>query len=318
MKKFYLLFLNFCLLNIIAQETSTPAKDTSWKSQGLFGINFSQTQLSNWAGGGQNNIALNSILNYQLVYAKGSHYWESKLDAQFGLIRTGESDVFKKNLDQLLFLTKYNLSTSNKYWFYTAQADYRTQFAPGYVYKNDSIVGRATSDMNSPGYIQLSLGMDYKPNKYFSITLAPLAGKITFVNRQYLADAGAYGVEKAVTDTAGNIITPGQRVRYEFGGKLVVKFKKEIVKNVNFDSYLDLFSNYMNHPENIDVVFNNMLSIKLNKFFTFTVLSQMIYDHDIITIKDANNNGKFDDPGDVYGPRLQMMNTFAFGISYKF
>lgn len=319
MKKIYLLMLALgATLSIKAQDEAPVQKDTSWKSSGLFGINFSQTALSNWAGGGQNNIALNSILNYQLIYAKGIHYWENKLDAQFGLIRTGESEIFKKNLDQLLFLTKYNVKAFKKYWFYAAQADYRTQFAPGYIYKNDSIVGRATSDMNSPGYIQLSLGMDYKPTDYFSITLAPLAGKITVVNRQYLADEGAYGVQKAVRDTAGNIITPGQRVRAEFGGKLIVKFKKELVKNITLDSYLDLFSNYMNNPENIDVVFNNLLSIKLNKFFSFTILSQMIYDNDIITIKDSNNNGKFDDPGDVYGPRLQMMNTLAFGFSYKF
>src|SRR5688572_19010242 len=190
MKKIYSVYFLFVLGTALAQEPA--AKDTSWKTAGLFGLNFSQTQLSNWSGGGQNNVAINGIINCQAVYAKGKHIWESKLDAQFGLIRTGEESLFKKNLDQLLFLTKYNLSTGVKHWYYSAQADYRTQFAPGYVYSGDSIVGRATSDINSPGYIQLALGLDYKPTTYFSLNLAPLAGKVTMVNMQYLADAGAY------------------------------------------------------------------------------------------------------------------------------
>ncbi len=318
MKNVYTLVFLFLTGLVFSQDAKPAAVDTTWRTNGLFGLNFSQTQLSNWAGGGQNNIAINGLVNYQVIYAKGVHRWESKLDAQFGIIRTGESSIFKKNLDQLLFLTKYNVYAFKKYWFYTAQADYRTQFAPGYVYNNDSIVGRATSDINSPGYIQLSLGLDYKPKDYFSVTLAPLAGKITIVNRQYLADQGAYGVQKAEFDTAGNVVKAGQRVRYEFGGKLIVRFKREIIKNVTLDSYLDLFSNYLNNPQNIDVVFNNLLNIKLNKYFSFTILSQMIYDNDIVTLKDNNKNGKFDDPGDINGPRLQMMNTFAFGLTYKF
>ncbi|HQQ95049.1 MAG TPA: DUF3078 domain-containing protein [Bacteroidia bacterium] len=317
MKKATPLLLCFLVLRLSAQD-SAP-KDTSWKTTGLFGLNFAQTQLSNWAGGGQNNIAINSIVNYQAIYQKEHNTWESKLDAQFGVIRTGESAVFKKNLDQLLFLTKYNHVGFSKHWFYAAQADYRTQFAPGYIYKNDSIVGRATSDINSPGYIQALIGLDYKPVNYFSMTFSPLAGKITIVDRQYLADEGAYGVKKAEKDpVTGNVIKHGEKIRFEVGGRIVVKFKKEIVKNVTLDSYLDLFSNYQNHPENIDVVFNNLLSVKLAKYFSLTILSQMLYDNDIITIKDVDNDGKFDSPGDVFGPRLQMMNTFALGFSYRF
>ena len=141
-------------------------------------------------------------------------------------------------------MSKYNVNAFGKYWYYAVQGDYRTQFAPGYTYKGDSAVGRAKSDMNSPGYIQIALGLDFKPADYFSATFAPAAGKITLVNRQYLADDGAYGVEKAVKDANGNIKTPGKKTRFEFGGRLILKFKKDIMPNVNLDSYLDLFSNY--------------------------------------------------------------------------
>jgi hypothetical protein len=319
MKKIFTVIAIIIATTLSAQDSIPPTKkDTSWKVSGYFGLNFSQTSLSNWQGGGQDNIAGNAILNIQAVYKKGKSEWLNKLDAQYGLIKTDGDRLFKKNIDQLFALSKYNLNAFNKYWFYAAQGDYRTQFAPGYNYNGDSVVGTARSDFNSPGYIQLAIGLDYKPTKYFSATFAPIAGKITVVNRQYLADEGAYGVEKAVLDTAGKIVTNGKRSRFELGGRIILRFKKDIFKNVNLDSYLDLFSNYANNPGNIDVVFNNLLTLKINKYFTANVISQVLYDDEVVTKRDWNKDGKFDNAKDINGPRVQMLTTFAVGFGYKF
>ena len=319
MKKIFTVIAIIIATTLAAQDSIPPAKkDTSWKVSGYFGLNFSQTSLSNWQGGGQDNIAGNAILNIQAVYKKGKSEWLNKLDAQYGLIKTDGDRLFKKNIDQLFALSKYNLNAFNKYWFYAAQGDYRTQFAPGYNYNGDSVVGTARSDFNSPGYIQLAIGLDFKPTKYFSATFAPIAGKITVINRQYLADEGAYGVEKAVLDTAGKIVTNGKRSRFELGGRIILRFKKDIFKNVNLDSYLDLFSNYANNPGNIDVVFNNLLTLKINKYFTANVISQVLYDDDVVTKRDWNKDGKYDNAKDINGPRVQMLTTFAVGFGYKF
>jgi hypothetical protein len=315
MKKHTLLLASALIAGTtFAQEAK---KDTSyWKKSGSFNLNASQTQLSNWQGGGQNNIAINSVFNYQIEYKKAKHCWLSKLDAQYGIIRTGTAPSFRKNIDQLFALSKYNIDAFSKYWFYVAQADYRTQFAPGYTYKGDSIVGRAGSDFNSPGYIQLALGLDYKPTNYFSATFAPIAGKITLVNRQHLADAGAYGVDPAVYDaTTGKQISAGKKMRTEFGGRVILKFKKDIFKNVNLDSYLDLFSNYSNNPGNLDVVFNNLVNFKINKYFTANIICQMLYDNDITVTRYSSLFKKEDN---INGPRLQVSTTFAIGFGYKF
>lgn len=320
--------ITFSLLAILSLETfannnltltkdSAEKKPSNWKTSGFFGVNASQTALSNWQGGGQDNVALNSIFNLQADYTKGKHSWTNKLDAQYGIMKPGSS-VFRKNIDQLFAMSKYSINAFSKYWFYSAQTDYRTQFAPGYNYQGDSAVKPAVSDMNSPGYIQLAIGLDYKPADYFSVTLAPLAGKITLVNRQYLADAGAYGVEKAVYDANGIITAKGKRSRAEFGGRVVVKFKKDIAKNVNWDSYLDLFSNYMHNPQNIDVVFNNLVTIKVSKFFSVNLISQMLYDDDVITKRDWDKDGLYDKKEDINGPRLQLLTTLAIGFGYKF
>jgi hypothetical protein len=319
-KAITLLCLVLSFTCITAQDSIPPQpRDTSWKVAGFFGVNASQTSFSDWQGGGQDNIAINGIFNIEAIRTKdGSSIWTNKLDAQYGIFQPGLGKLFRKNADQLFALTKYEINASKKYFFYTAQADYRTQFAPGYKYAGDSIVGKATSDMNSPGYIQLALGMAYKPKDYFSVTLAPVAGKITIVNRQYLADEGAYGVEPAVLDADGNIVTHGKKIRTEFGGRIMIKFKKDIFKNVNLDSYLDLFSNYQHNPQNIDVIFNNLLTMKITKYFSASVICQMIYDDDIIRQRDLNGDGLYDRKGEINGPRLQVLTTIGIGFGYKF
>ncbi len=242
---------------------------------------------------------------------KGFYKWIEKNNISF--------KIFKKNNDQLLFISKYNLDGWNKYFFYSTMLDFRTQLAPGYNYKGDSIVGQAISDFFSPAYIQLAFGLEYKPVNYFSITLSPLSGKVTIVTRQYLADAGAFGVEKAIYDPiTGNIIQHGKKIRYEFGGRLTLKFKKDLNPLISWDAYLDLFSNYLHNPQNIDVVMNSLLTIKLTKIFTITLLNQMIYDDDIKIIRDWNKDGKYDHSNDIYGPRLQMLSTFGIGLGLKF
>jgi hypothetical protein len=293
-------------------------KDTSWKVSGFFGINASQTSLSNWQGGGQDNVALNTIFNLNATYTKNKFVWTNKVDAQYGLIKPGDVKLFRKNIDQIFALSKAELDAFHKNWYYALQGDFRSQFAPGYNYVDDSIAGRAVSDFFSPAYIQLALGLDYKPAPYFSAMIAPVAGKITTVNRQYLADAGAFGVQKAQLDADGNVLVHGKKIRYEFGGRVVLKFKKDIIKNVNLDSYLDLFSNYMHKPQNIDVVFNNLLTIKINKYFSANVICQMIYDDDITIKRDWNKDGKYDNPNDINGPRLQVLSTISIGFGYKF
>lgn len=321
MQKLFLLSVIFLAGNVFSQNTEIPEislKDTSWKASGFFGINASQTAMSNWQGGGQDNVAMNTIFNAELIYSKEKVIWQNKLDAQYGIVKPGEAKIFKKNIDQLFALSKLNINAFAKHFYWTTQADFRTQFSPGYNYNGDSIIGNATSDITSPAYIQLALGLDYKPVPYFSIFLAPIAGKITTVNRQYLADAGSFGVDAAVLDSSGNMVSKGKKIRLEFGGRLVIKFKKELTKTVTLDSYLDLFSNYLHNPGNIDVVFNNLLTIKIGKFFSANVITQMLYDDDIIIKRDWNKDGKYDNKNDINGPRLQVLSTFALGLGYKF
>ena len=315
MKKIIVILL---LASINAFAQNDTKKDTSyWHKNGFFGLNLAQTSMNNWQGGGQDNIAFSGLLNAELQYKKGKSEWVNRFDGQYGIVKLGNSKLWQKNVDQLFAMSKYSLYAFKKYWFYTLMADFRSQFADGYKHFGDTLQV-AVSRFASPAYIQLALGLDFKPADYFVATLSPIAGKVTMVTDQSFANAGEYGVDKAVYDTTGKLITPGKKMRYEFGGRLTIKFKKDITKMFSVDTYADFFSNYMKEPGNIDVVWNTLLTLKINKFFSATLSTKFLYDHDVLIKYDWNQDGKYDHKNDIFGPRAQVLSVYGIGFVYKF
>ncbi|MBC7865646.1 MAG: DUF3078 domain-containing protein [Bacteroidia bacterium] len=280
-----------------------------WKKGGVFNIGGTQVSLSNWAGGGQNSVAIGSIFNGFINYKKEKINWDNSLTMQYGLIKQGGNKTWWKNDDQFQFTSKYGHEAS-KYWFYSALLDFKSQFAPGYNFPNDSV---RISNLLAPAYGILALGMDFKVKDYFAILIAPATGKFTVVNDTKLADAGAFGVTPAVLDTGGAVLTHGKKFRSEMGGYVKVKFKKEIIHNVTIETNVELFSNYVTKPENIDVMWNTLISFKINRLLTTTLSTYLIYDDDVKIPVDRNGDGA----SDGTGPRVQFKQVFSIAFALK-
>lgn len=316
MKKSLLLSL-FCFASLIvsAQKDTLKSKPDSvsaWQKGGQITINFNQTVLSNWAAGGQNSIASNALLNLFMNYKKNKTSWDNNADLGYGLLRSGFRGPIFKSDDKIDITSKWGHKAFYKV-NYSALINFKSQFTRGFNYPNDSVV---ISDFLAPGYLLGSIGMDYKPNDDLSLYLSPVTGKFTFVTRAELANAGAFGVTPAVRDTAGNVIEPGDRVRKEFGAYLTFKYKKKIWDNVAFATKLDLFSNYFDHPENIDINWDFSVAMKVNKYILATVNTTLIYDHDVNVPIYEDINGTSTVVG--YGPRTQFREVLAVGFVYKF
>lgn len=275
-----LLFLNF---NLFAQ---TAAVDTSWKKGGFIGLNFTQVNLSQWAQGGENSLAFSGTLNLFANYIKGKIDWQNSLDLAYAMIQSGNNGI-RKSDDKIDLTSKYSRKFS-EHWLYGVLFNFKSQFANGYKFPNDSI---AVSKFFSPAYITLAPGVTYKPVEYFEVFISPATGKWTFVNDQILSDAGAYGVE------------PGETVRSEFGAYLNLKFRKDIMENVNFSTKLELFNNYTDkdkdNAKKIDVNWENALNMKVNKFITASITTQLLYDANVVE-------------------RTQFKQTVGVGFGYKF
>ena len=251
-----------------------------WKKGGIVAINLAQTSLTNWAAGGQNSFTLNGIFSAFANYKKGKSAWDNSLDLGYGFLKQGKDASYTKTDDKFDFLSKYGREAFKKF-YYSALMNFKTQMRPGYKYPDTE---NKISDIFAPAYLLIAIGMDYMPNQYFSAFIAPLTAKITFVNDPVLSAAGAFGV------------TPGEKSRSEIGGYIRAiytknDFKNEFLKNVSFTSKIDLFSNYSDNPQNIDVNWETLLALKVNKFISANITTQLIYDDNVKIPIDRNNDG---------------------------
>jgi hypothetical protein len=309
-EKYFLTFLFLMPLRFAFAQDSSRV-DTLWKKGGLANLNFSQTTLSNWQGGGDNALAGNASLNLFAVYKHKRSSWDNTLDLSYGKLQAGNAPI-RKNDDKIDLNSKYGYSFAKR-WNYSALVNFKSQFDNGYAYPNDSVV---ISHFAAPAYSLVAIGFEYKNTvPDFSLFLSPLTVKTTLVNNDRLANEGAYGVEKATYDpVTGVLLTPGKKVRNEIGGYLRMLYKQEFDKNVLFQTKLELFSNYQHNPGNIDVNWETLISFKINKFFTASISTNLVYDDDIKIKVDEDKNGIIEG----VGPRVQFKEILAIGLSYKF
>jgi hypothetical protein len=312
MKKLISIITVITLSGILTAQTTEAegnlkkqSKDSldGWKTGGVISLNLTQVSLTNWSAGGENSLSVNGILSLFANLKKGNSTWDNSLDLGYGFLQQGKTDA-RKTDDKIDLTSKYG-HKAFKNWYYAGLVNFKSQMTTGYNYPDDST---KISDFLAPGYLLGAIGMDYKPSEVFTLFISPINMKMTLVNDQPLADAGAFGVEPAVLDTAGNVITKGENYRAEYGGYLRALLKKDIMKNINLQTKLELFSNYAEEPGNIDINWEVLISMKVNKFISATISTQLLYDHDIDII---DNNGNV-------GPRTQFKEVLGVGLNYKF
>ncbi len=310
-------------------DTPNYNADSTWSWGGIFGANFSQVAIGEyWAAGGLSSYSVNTILNFNVGYKKKKVSFDNSINIGYGMIKQGEKNALSsqewlKSDDKLEFTSKLGYQIKGEKLSISGLVNFKSQAAPGFNYPNETTL---TSNFLAPGYLVFGGGIDYKPNAALSMFLAPISsGKITFVHDQKLADAGSFGVQPAERNESGEIIKPGARYRAEFGGFLRIVYKKENLSgnsesplnDISFQSNIDLFSNYLNSPENIDVNVGLLLGMKVNKYISVTISANAIYDHDT-SFKIIERDGDGNETGFHLGPRLQIKEVLGVGFSYKF
>jgi hypothetical protein len=90
------------------------------------------------------------------------------------------------------------------------------------------------------------------------------------------------------------------------GAFITATVKKDIFKMVGYYSKLDLYSNYLKNPQNVDLFWTNQFKIKIGKFFNVSYQLDMLYDDDV---KNPER------PASALG--LQVLSTFGVGFAYK-
>lgn len=281
-----------------AQASKTIKKDAAdtskkfWRKGGLYGFNLGQGSLSNWAAGGDEfSLSVNTLLSLYAFYQKDKNSWDNTFDVNLGYIKT-TSLGNRKNDDRFDILSKYGYALNPKLNLATL-FNLRSQFFKGYTYSNN--IATLSSNFFAPGYVLLSLGLDYKPTKNLSIFVSPLTSRWVFVNDDFLSAKGAYGV------------TPGKKSNNEIGAFASVNYLKDFNKFMTYKGRLDLFSNYKRKPKKVDLFMTNALTAKIGKIFTVTYGLDMIYDDDVRLFGPTKTS-----------PGLQVKSIFGAGFQLKF
>ena len=286
MKKTLFLLAALLPLSLSAQD------EEGWSHDGLTGFNLSQTSFTNWSEGGENTVADNVYLNYSLNYKKGKLSWTNDLGANYGQNFTDDNG-WRKSLENINLASKFGHQITEKL-YYAALLDFKSQFADGYKYSNDS--KELTSKLLTPSYLNLSVGLDYKPNSHIAVYYSPVAGKLTMVtdtlfSTRYGIDAGKY-----VKPQLGSIFKVNANYKF-FEDRLTLK------------SALDLFTAYDDTFGMVDVNWDMLIGYNLTKLLTLTFQSTLKYDDDIKTK---------DDDGNIHGAKVQFKQMIGLGLSYKF
>lgn len=293
MKKIYFFLLSFLLLaagTLCAQEKGDTVK--YWNHEGMAGINLSQVSLSNWSAGGDGSLAFDLQFLYSLNYKRDRTLWKNRLELAYGLNHT-KTDGSRKTNDKIYLSSMYGYELAD-HWYLSAMLTYQTQFANGYDYARKG--SNYISQFMAPGYLSIGPGITWTPKTWITATLSPATWRGTFVLNDRLSDEGSFGVD------------PGKKILSEFGGNLTVEAKYEFLPNMTVYSRLNLFSNYLEKPQNVDVRWDIQVNMKVNKWVSASLNLNMIYDDDIKILQEDGSKGA----------RLQFKEVLGVGLQARF
>ncbi|MCQ2193260.1 MAG: DUF3078 domain-containing protein [Paludibacteraceae bacterium] len=305
--------------DVTAKEKTVADADADsvhWKFPCKVGLNFVQTGYNYaWVGAPHSTMTFSGYADLQANYKKGKSMWNNELFAEYGLLHSGEfnDEKTRKNLDNLKFTSHYGYRAT-QHWYYSALFDFKSQLSNSYDYfegqdGRDSLV--RNSGFLAPANMIASLGMDYVPNKYVSVYIAPLTGRFTFCRTRSLG--AAYGLPADEWGLA-------DRRKIEAGAYLRVINDFDIVKNIHFTSKFDVFSPYASARHDAHVfdhmvaTWDGLLTMKVTKYINTSFRWQMLYD-DAIPCVEYNKEG---DVIRTRNAKVQWMDALSIGFVYSF
>ena len=278
-----LLSIVFILTVLVGSAQEIP-KDTTklWTKEGNLSLLFNQSAYNRqWLGGGTSNIAGNFGVNYDFNYKKGAVVWDNKFILAYGLSKIKGNNKTAKTDDRLELNSIWGKKAKGD-WYYSMFFNFKTQMDTGYD-KNDVNI----SHFFSPAYFQLGPGMLWKKSNNLSVNFSPATSKLILVHNHYTEFGPSFGVLQ------------GDNSRFEFGASIAAYYKFVIMANVSIENRLNLYSNYLDNPQNVDIDYQMNVVMKINKYLSANVALQTIYDDNSVQA-------------------VQVKEVFGIGVNYGF
>lgn len=280
-KTLLLLSMLFLSSMVIAQdEEETNDEETGpWTMGGNFSFLINQSTFNDdWLGGGVSNFSANVLVSYDLIYKKDKITWDNKFLGDYGLIRTKDQDFNRKTNDRLEVNSVLGYQIGESKWSYSAMMNFRTQFAPGYVFDQDE-EGNETrtlqTEFMSPAFLQFGLGAQWRDSDDLRVNLSPATGRVILASSDFTTSPGYVNGDFFGLDE-------GKSARYEFGAAINAYGKFNIMKGITAENFLNLYANYLEDFGNIDIDYTLNLVLKVNDLISTNFTFQAIYDDNAV------------------------------------
>ena len=253
---------------------------TAWMTEATGQVSFVQAGFQNWQEGGVNSLAFSTGLNGKASRTAGRWTQSHDVRLAFGLIKQDSLEVRKaEDLIQILSAFTYLGQGFFARFHPTFAAGLRTQFAEGFDYGQEP--EERVSAFFAPATLTQSIGLTYMPTEWFTQRVG-LGAKETVVTIESLRER--YGVDSTET------------VRFEAGLEAFTEVNKGIAENVLYTSKLSLFASF-NQPDKPDALWENLITMKVNKWLNVNFEYVALYDLDIVD-------------------EVQMKEVFSLGVSF--
>lgn len=323
MRRLFFAFTFICLSNRVSAQvvpgnavnadTLKQVNANSWTKGVAVALNVTQVGNSNWinAGADDFSLSLSGNLNAFANRKWGRKTWENTLDINYGLVNTTSLGVRKLN-DRIELISKYDYASKRRKTVNVSfLGQLRSQLSSGYQYDYlGTKQKRRNSGFFAPAYIVIAPGIDWKPKAWLSVFASPASLRWTIISNgpySYLAQGGVFNGEQETALATLYGVNPAKQHRGEVGAFLTATAKRDIVKNIAYYGKLDLYSNYLNNPKNVDVFFTNQFRFNIYKWLGVSYSLDLLYDDDI---RNPNRNSR------ALG--LQVLSTFGVGFATKF
>ena len=254
-------------------------------------LQFSQAYNSpNWYQGGTNDLNMLFNIEYNIKLNETFHpnlLFDNTFKYKLAINSTPNNPRdYNINDDIFQINTKFGVRAAKR-WFYSVQAQFKTQLFNGYDANN-----LPKTAFLSPGELNVGLGMTYnyaneKKSFTFDASISPLSYNM-----------------KTCLDTRINEndfgIATGRKTVSEMGSSGELKLKWNIAHNISFASRLFAFSDYSYFQGD----WENTLAFNINRFLSTQINVNLRYDTSV--------------PSDVDWHRLQLKEILSFGFSYNF
>jgi len=283
-----------------------------WKHWSKFGINGNQASFSeNWSAGGVNSIALLGTVWHKSEYNRNSFNFTTETDLKYGKIHN-KNQLAKKNNDRIFWDNKlaYNFF---KDWAVYFSLTFESQFDIGYNYRKidgEEVIYDVQTAFMGPGSFTESLGVEYKPNKAFSLRLGTGTARQTLMvnDRSRPLTVAEYAERYPDNAPIGKDqtkfgIEAGQRIKKDLAFQITANLDRNLAENLNLKARYNLFADYQDvkKPDHrLDLV----LTARVTKMINVSMNGIVLYDNDWI-VEPATK------------AKIQYSQALAMGLTFN-